>query len=70
MEVFMPKKDFLISQLKGQIEDLDDQIYKLTCDIKETADEEFKINCQKQIEGLESKRSMAYDEIDKLEKQE
>ena len=35
----MPKKDFLIRQLKGQIEEYDDEIYKLTCDIKEASDE-------------------------------
>jgi hypothetical protein len=66
----MPKKDFLISQFKGQIDDWDDQIYKLTCDIKETADENVKIQCRKTIEDLGSKRSKAMDEIEKLEMQE
>ncbi len=66
----MPKKDFLISQFKGQIDDWDDQIYKLTCDIKETADENVKIQCREKIEDLESKRAKAMDEIEKLELQQ
>lgn len=63
----MPKKDFLIRKLQGQIDEWDDEIYRLTCDIRDTSDESVKNNCEKQISDLESKRSKAMDEIEKIQ---
>ena len=62
----MPKKDFLIRKLKGQIEEWDNEIYRLTCDIRDTPEEDVKSECEKKISDLELKRSNAMDEIEKI----
>ena len=62
----MPKKDFLIRKFEGQIEEWDDEIYRLTCDIRDTSEEDVKSECEKKISELELKRSNAIDEIEKI----
>ena len=62
----MPKKDFLIRKFEGQVEEWDDEIYRLTCDIRDTSEEDVKSECEKKISELESKRSNALDEIEKI----
>ena len=62
----MPKKDFLIRKFKGQIEEWDDEIYRLTCDIRDSSEEDVKSECEKKISDLELKRSNAMDEIEKI----
>ena len=62
----MPKKDFLIRKFKGQIEEWDDEVYKLTCDIRDTSEEDIKSECEKKISDLEKKRSNALDDIEKI----
>jgi hypothetical protein len=66
----MPKKDFLIRKLEGQIEEFDDEIYRLTCEINDTSVEDVKSECEKKISALQSKRSKALDEMEKIKKDE
>ena len=64
----MPKKDFLIRKFKGQIEEWDDEIYRLTCEIRDTSEDDIKSECEKKINALQIKRSKAEDEIIKLKR--
>jgi hypothetical protein len=64
----MPKKDFLLRKLQGQVEQWDDEIYKLTCEIRDTSEGDIKSECEKKINDLEQKRSNAMDEIEKINK--
>ncbi|MFC2145003.1 hypothetical protein ACFLQQ_01605 [Actinomycetota bacterium] len=65
----MPKKNFLIRKFEGQIEEWDDEIYRLTCEIRDTSEEGVKSECEKKIGELQLKRSNAEDEIIKLKKE-
>ena len=62
----MAKEDFLIRKLGGQIEDWDEEVNKLQCQIDETTIEEVKSDCQKKISEIQSKITKAEDEILKL----
>ncbi len=66
----MSKKDFLIRKLEGQIEEFDDEINKLICEVRDTSEKDVKSECEKKISALQMRRSNAMDEIIKLKKTE
>ena len=68
----MPKNDFLIRklELEGKIEEWDEEIYRLTCEVRDTSMDDVKSKCEKKVSALQLKKSEAEDEIIKLKERE
>ncbi len=49
----MPKKEYLIGKLKGQIEDWENEVNRLECEIDDTSKADVKKECNKKIAQLQ-----------------
>jgi hypothetical protein len=63
----MSKKEYLISKLKGQIEEWESEINRLKCDIDVTLEEKVKKECSHKISKLQLMISEAQEEVIRLD---
>ncbi|MCL4377862.1 MAG: hypothetical protein M1409_05685 [Actinobacteria bacterium] len=63
----MEKADFLIEKLQGQIEEMDEKVASLICDLKEM-DDKKKEGCLKTANEIEKKISEMQQQVEDLKK--
>jgi len=61
------KADFMIEKLQGQIQEMDEKVARLICDLKEM-DDKKKENCLKTANEMEKKISEMHQHVEDLKK--